>query len=209
MSFGGTLIVARDCRRYRNNLYFYPTKVKWTLVGTGSICGIIQSYNANSVKFSCSAIFMGYSPRKHSILLKDNNIEAFKICTSLLSRFLFYPLSRPGYISVLLFSTGFNFQEKATSYGTSCPIQVKIMFSKQHYLNWHAHVAKQFNSIWIKMYTVWKCHENWYSKWGKMSSVWWNVGFKMSLLPSIFPVNFFLPKWIYFQVWIKNGNMNS
>lgn len=84
------------------------------------------------------------------------------------------------------------------------------MFSKQHYLNWHAHVAKQFNSIWIKMYTVWKCHENWYSKWGKMSSVWWNVGFKMSLLPSIFPVNFFfLSEYIFkyelrTEIWIHS-----
>lgn len=168
MSCSGTLIMDGGCGRYSNSLCFYPTKVKWILLETGSICGIMQSYNANSVKFSCSAIFMGYSPRKHSILLKDNNIEVFKMCTSLLSRFLFYTLSRPGYISVLLFSTRFNFQGKATSCGTFCPIKVKIMFSKQRYLNWHAHVAKQFNSIWIKMYTGWKYCENWYSKWGKM-----------------------------------------
>lgn len=94
---------------------------------------------------------------KNSIFLKDNFIEAFKMCTSLLSRFWFsifqawlYPSSFTS--NWVQFPGGGNFL------WYFCPIKVKIMFSNQHCLNWHAHVAKQFisskNAHWLEI--VWK-----------------------------------------------------
>lgn len=79
----GPLVVAADCRRCNNVEYFTSLKSEAfrILLHLWGACRIMTLILQNP------AIFMGCG---HRIPSKDNSIGAFKMCTSLLSRFLFY-----------------------------------------------------------------------------------------------------------------------
>lgn len=148
----GTLVVAADCRRWNNTEYFTSLKSDTFRIllhlWEPAELGILQN----------PAIFVGCGHRKNSTFLQDNSIEAFKVCTFLLSRFLLYIfqtwLYPRSFISNWVpFPGGGNIL-----WCFFCPVKVKIMFSNQHCLNWHAHVPKQFisskNAHWLEI--VWK-----------------------------------------------------
>lgn len=122
------------------------------LLGAYCIYGSMQRYDTNPAK---SSNFHGmWTQKRIPSSWKITPLKHLR-CAPLCWVDFCFTFSRPGCIPVNLFSTVFNFQGEATSYDTFCPIKVKIMFSNQHCLNWHAHVAKQFisskNAHWLEI----------------------------------------------------------